>query len=439
MNHPSVLWALDPSRGIRLLAESGWYGLVIVGAVALAVTGAEALYADLANFGKGPILLAWYAVAFPALLLNYLGQAAYVEVHPEAVSNPALFFLLSPGFLRGPLVLLATVSTVIASQALISAVFTLSRQAKSLDLFPPFVTRHTNSKIREQIYIPTVNFMLAAACVLLVAIFRSGSSLANAYGVAVTGAMAVTSVLWGAVMFSRPGASRWKISVILVLLLTLDLSLFVSCVTKFLAGGYMPFGFAVAIMLLMFIWNRGRQLINKSMKGSLSPVELGKQLAARPGPRVPGTRVYITRERTPEHAIHSIQQFERRTGSASETLVILMLPATWSDPHKVDGVPQITRHEGGLWEITAPHGYMVDADAPLSLEAASKASKGEFTYDPSKIFYIFPKEFLDPEGRGLMPVWQRKIFAFLVRNVVLPDSLKIPAENLIVYFAYIKS
>lgn len=436
--HPSVLRALDPSLGGALLLSGGWQALVIMGAVALAVTGAEALYADLANFGKGPILRAWYLVVLPALILNYLGQAAYLDSHPGAAAQTGLFFLLCPMPLRGALVVLATMATVIASQALITAVFTLCRQAKSLDLFPPFLTRHTNSRVREQIYIPTINFLLGLACVLLVAFFRTGSSLANAYGVSVTGAMAVSTILWGAVMFSRAGESRWKNGLILCSLLLLDMVLFVSCMTKFLAGGYIPFCFALVIMQLMFIWWRGRKLIGESMRNGISPKELGTLLDSSPLPRVSGTRVYLTRERTPEHSVASILEFQRRTKSVAEKVVILMLPSTWSDPRQIIGDPSVQCHAGGVWEISVPHGYMVDANAPESLRAASDASGGAFTYDPEDTFYIFPKEIPSPEG-GRLPAWQRRIFSFVVRNVVLPDALHIPADKLIVYFSYVRA
>lgn len=437
--HPSVLRALDPAKGIFFLASSGWHGLAIMGAVALAVTGAEALYADLANFGKGPILTAWYAVALPSLMLNYLGQAAFLEAHQADATQAGLFFLLCPMILRGPLVILATVATVIASQALITAVFTLSRQAKSLDLFPPLLTRHTNSKIREQIYIPTMNFTLGLSCVLLVVFFKTGASLANAYGVAVTGAMVVTSILWATMMFSRSDESRWKTALILFALLSLDLILFVSCMTKFFLGGYIPFCFAMAVMILMFTWNRGRKLIGEAMEGSPTPEEFGKLLAAQDIPRVPCTRVYVTREKSHEHSIYSIREFQRRSGSSAETVVILMIPSTWSNPNHAIGDPVLKRHDGGLWEITVPHGYMVDADVPASLHAASAMSGGMFHFDPDNTFYIFPKEFMSPEEKFPMPSWQRRIYAFIVRNIVLPDALKIPADKLLVYFSYIRT
>ena len=437
-HHPSVLWALDPHLGLTLLAQSGWHGFAIMGAVALAVTGAEALYADLANFGKGPILTAWYGIALPSLLLNYLGQAAYLDINPSASSNTGLFFLLCPMSMRGPLVLLATAATVIASQALISAVFTLVRQGKSLDILPPFLSRHTNSRVREQIYIPAINFILGLCCILLVAVFRTGSSLANAYGVAVTGAMVVTSILWSLVMFSRPDVARWKTVLILCGLLVLDLSLFLSCMTKFFLGGFLPFLLAIGIMILMLTWHRGRQLINEVMKATfIAPEELGKQLAAGNLPRVTGTRVYITRERTPEHSVGSIMEFQRRNKSVAENVVILMLPSNWSDPYAVIGDPVVRKHAGGLWEITVPHGYMVEADAPESLRGAAEASGGAFAFDPEDTFYIFPKEFLASDG-GHMPSWQRRLFAFLIRNVgFLVKLMGIPPERLIVYLAYI--
>lgn len=440
VHHPSVLRALDPHLGLALLARSGWHGFAIMGAVALAVTGAEALYADLANFGKGPILTAWYGVALPALLLNYLGQAAYLEVNAAASANTGLFFLLCPMALRGPLVLLATAATVIASQALISAVFTLVRQGKSLDILPPFTSKHTNSRIREQIYIPAINFILGLCCILLIAVFRTGASLANAYGVAVTGAMVVTSLLWGMVMFSRTGVSKKKTVLVLCGLLLLDLSLFSSCLTKFLEGGFLPFFLALGIMTLMFSWYRGRKLINEAMKaGFISPAELGEQLASGTLPRVTGTRVYLTRERTPEHSVGSILEFQRRTKSVADTVVILMLPSNWSDPYEVIGDPVVKQHGGGLWEITVPHGYMVEADAPGSLRAAAEASGGAFTFDPGETFYIFPKEFLASDG-GKMPLWEGRIFAFLVRNVgFLVNLMGIPPERLIVYLAFINA
>jgi len=438
IQHPSVLRALDPSLGIALLARSGWHGFVIMGAVALAVTGAEALYADLANFGKRPILVAWYGIAFPALLLNYLGQAAYLDVNPAASTNTGLFFLLCPMKLRFPLVLLATAATVIASQALISAVFTLVRQGKSLDILPPFISRHTNSQVREQIYIPAINFILGLFCILLIVVFRTGTSLANAYGVAVTGAMVVTSILWGLVMFARKDVARWKTVLILGGLLILDLTLFSSCMSKFLDGGFLPFFLAIGIMALMFSWYLGRKLIHEAMQSVyISPEELGKRLAAESQPRVTGTRVYLTRERTPEHSVGSILEFQRRTKSIAENIVILMLPSNWSDPYEVIGTPTVNKHEGGLWEILVPHGYMVEADAPESLRAAAEASGGAFTFDPADTFYIFPKEFLASDGGRLRP-WQRRIFSFLVRNVgLLVNLMGIPPERLIVYLAYI--
>jgi KUP system potassium uptake protein len=440
VRHPSVLRALDPHLGLSLLAQSGWHGFVIMGAVALAVTGAEALYADMSNFGKGPILTAWYGIALPALLLNYLGQAAYLDVNSSASSNTGLFFLLSPMAMRFPLVLLATAATVIASQALISAVFTLVRQGKSLDILPPFISRHTNSHVREQIYIPSINFILGLFCVLLIAVFRTGPSLANAYGVAVTGAMMVTSTLWGMVMFSRADISRWKTSLILCGLLVLDITLFSSCLTKFFDGGFFPFFLAIGIMSLMFSWYRGRKVINESMKTSfISPEELGRQLAISNLPHVEGTRVYLTREHTPEHSVGSILEFQRRTKSIAQKVVILMLPANWSDPYEVIGKPIVQKHDGGLWEIMVPHGYMVDADAPGSLRAAAAASGGAFSFEPNDTFYIFPKEFLASDG-GQLWQSQRKIFAFLVRNVgFLVNLMGIPPERLIVYLAYINT
>jgi KUP system potassium uptake protein len=444
VRHPEVLMAFDPRQGLGLLARSGWHGLAIVGAVALAVTGAEALYADLSNFGRQPILKAWYYVTFPALLLNYLGQAAYVMHDPAAAKNPSLFFLLCPidkhvPQLRGLLVLLATAATIIASQALISAVFTLVRQAKSLSLLPPFLSRHTNSLVREQIYIPTINFLLGSACVFLIVVFQTSNSLANAYGVAVTGAMAVTSLLWASVMFSRPDVSPWRTGIILAGLLVLDLSLFISCLTKFFQGGYMPFCLAVVIMGVMFSWYRGKMLIDREIsRDIISPKQLGDDLEKSGILRVGGTRVFITRESKPHHSVASILKFHERTKDASDTIVILMLPSTWSNPHQVIGDPVVKKHAGGLWEITVPHGYMVESDAPASLKAAMEASGGEFSYDPEDVYFVLPREYL-AACRCYALQWQKRLFNFFVRNVgAHVNIMKIPPKILIGYLAYIE-
>ena len=208
--------------------------------------------------------------------------------------------------------------------------------------------------------------------------------------------------------------------------------------SKFLDGGFLPFFLAIGIMALMFSWHLGRKLIHEAMQSVyISPEELGKRLSVESQPRVTGTRVYLTRERTPEHSVGSILEFQRRTKSIAENIVILMLPSNWSDPYEVIGTPTVKKHEGGLWEILVPHGYMVEADAPESLRAAAEASGGSFTFDPADTFYIFPKEFLASDGGRLRP-WQRRIFSFLVRNVgLLVNLMGIPPERLIVYLAYI--
>jgi len=278
---PEVVKAFDPREGLWLLTHAGWGAWAIVGAVVLAVTGAEALYADLGHFGRIPILRAWRFVVFPSLILNYLGQAALVLRHPESVKSSTLFFLLVPdGPLRAGMVILATLATVIASQALISAVFSLTSQAMDLGFLPRFFVRHTNSKIRGQIYIPLVNFILAAICLFLVIAFRKSSALANAYGIAVTGAMVVTTITFGAVMLCREDMPRWQSYPIIGGLLCLDVSLFGSCLTKLFEGGFVPVLLAFATGAIMLTWRRGRLLLRKTMKfGSVSVDELGRRLA----------------------------------------------------------------------------------------------------------------------------------------------------------------
>ena len=274
---------------------------------------------------------------------------------------------------------------------------------------------------------------------LLILVFKTSNSLANAYGVAVTGAMAVTTIIWGAFMFSRRDVPKWRTALIIAGLLSLDLSLFASCLTKFFQGGYMPFGIALVIMGVMFSWYRGRELLGNMMtRGIVSTEQLGKDLEASDLVRVGGSRVFLSRESTPEHSVASILEFHRRTKDISENIVILMLPSTWANPHQVAGIPEVKKHEGGLWEITVPHGYMVDADAPGALRAAVTASGGEFSFDPNDVFFIFPKEYL-AACSCYLPRWQKRTYNFLARNVGIHVNLmRIPPKILIGYLAYIE-
>ena len=431
-----MLVAFNPMEGIHLLAAGGWGAWAIVGAVVLAVTGAEALYADLGHFGRKPILRAWRWVVFPSLILNYLGQAALVIRDPSAAANPNLFFLMVPdGGLRTAMVVLATAATIIASQALISAVFSLSNQAMDLGFLPRFFVKHMSTSMRGQIYIPLVNYVLGAVCLFLVIAFRQSSALANAYGIAVTGAMVVTSIVFGMVLLAKAEVPAWQALMLLAGLLCLDIPLFASCLSKLFDGGFVPVILAGGAGAVMMTWRRGRRLIRKAMRyGTISVGELGERLENERFLRVPGTAVFVVRRPNPEHAVAGILEQYRRVKVLAERLVILLLDPEWQDPGETTGPVSVTGYAGGLWLVRATHGYMVEPDVPAMMRKAVEQSQGSLPLDAGDCFFVVAREHIVSCPEKMMPAWQRHLFAFMSRNVVPgPNYLNIPGDRLVLY------
>src|SRR6202045_2788238 len=287
---PGILWALNPFHGVYFLLHHGMIGLVTLGAVFLAVTGAEALYADLGHFGRGPIQLAWLCLVLPSLALNYLGQGALVYAHPQAIENP--FFLMYPDWALIPMVVLATAATVIASQAVITGAYSLSSQAIQLGLLPRLEVRHTSATLAGQIYMPRVNTLLLTAVLLLVALFRSSSALASAYGIAVTGTMVVTAmmafvVIWRGWKWSLPAAAA-----LMAPFLVVDLTFLTANLLKVVEGGWVPLALGMMLMIVMYTWRRGtRLLFEKTRRQEMSLNGLVAMLERKPPETVPGTAV----------------------------------------------------------------------------------------------------------------------------------------------------
>lgn len=431
---PGVLAALNPWLAIETLARGGWGSWALVGAAVLAVTGAEALYADLGHFGRPAILRAWRFLVFPALVLNYLGQAALVLQSPDAAANSNLFFLLVPnGHLRGAMVVLATAATVIASQALISGVFSLASQAMDLGYLPRLFVRHTSAVTRGQIYIPVVNFLLAALCLMLVFSFRTSESLASAYGIAVTGAMAITSVAFFMVKKNQPGARLGRWLAVLAGLLVLDLSLFGASLTKLEGGGFVPILIALAVTLVLLTWSKGRSLVHAAIqKSACAPAELARRLASGDTPRVPGTHVFVLRMASPDYGVARVLEQRRRNQVLPQAVVILELEADWHDATAAVGAIEATPLPAGLWQVRATHGYMVEPDVPMILEKARVEHGVELPAGP--VFYFLCQEIIQTCTRRQMRHWEKLLFGFLSRNVLPgPDYLSIPPDQLIVY------
>ena len=431
---PEVLQALNPVHGARLLATGGWGAWALVGAVVLAVTGAEALYADLGHFGRKPIVAGWRLIVFPSLILNYLGQAALVMKNPANATETNLFFLMMPeGHLRGALVVLATAATIIASQALISGVFSLASQAMDLGYLPRFYVRHTSAETRGQIYIPVLNSLFGIACILLVLGFRTADALAGAYGIAVTGAMAVTSAAFFVVLRAEPGVSRvWSV-LVLMGLLSLDLPLLGACLTKIADGGIVPLALALAVAAVMLTWRKGRDLVHGHLLANpLGTQELADKMAAESFRRVPGTQVFVMRQIDPEFAVARILEQYRRTQVLPENVVILLLDAGWGNPFAEAENITIKKHAAGLWEASARHGYMNEPDVPLILQKCAEQA-GESGWK-TPVFHILAQELIVTCSNKQMRRWEKKLFGFLSRNVLPgPDYLSIPADSLIIY------
>ena len=311
ISNPTILLALNPFYGLTFLFGHGVTGLVTLGAVFLAVTGAEALYADLGHFGRAPIQFAWLIVVFPALALNYLGQGALVLAHPEAIKNP--FFLLYPEMLRLPMVLLATVATVIASQAVITGAYSLTRQAIALGLLPRLEVRHTSAEHEGQIYMPHVNLALLMGVLLLVALFRSSSALASAYGIAVTGTMVVTAIMAFIVVRRVWGWSLPATVALITPFILVDSTFLTANLLKVVEGGWVPLALASVMMVIMYTWRRGSKLLFDKTRRQETPLDaLVAMLEKKPPLRVPGTAVFLTSDpiSAPSALLHSLKHYK---------------------------------------------------------------------------------------------------------------------------------
>lgn len=432
---PQVLLAVNPWSAIELFLKSPGSALPIVGAVVLAVTGAEALYADMGHFGRRPISRAWGYIVFPCLALNYLGQTAFILVNVQGPVDPNLFFLMAPhGLPRILLVCLATAATIIASQALISGVFSLSAQAIDLKYLPRLEVRHTSPTEPGQVFMPSVSLLLATTTLLLVFIFRTSEALAAAYGLAVTGAMAITSFAYCLVMRRSWGRPLWLSVVVLIALLALDLPLFIACMTKFFDGGFVPILIACAVGFVMFSWRRG-YLAAAEIVGQDVPTlpEFSKQLEAGEFHRVPSTSVTVLREENEMYAVAANLEHYRRNKAFAERLVVLYLVANWRHAVAEAHAVRVQEYPGNVWTVLAKHGYMREPDVPRVMRLAERASKGRFVFDPENTMYVIPhKVIYEHSGSKLGPL-QRKVFAFLSKVVLpSPEYLNIPADRLVI-------
>jgi KUP system potassium uptake protein len=423
---PSVLRAVSPVHAGLFFAHNGLHGALVLAAVFLVVTGTEALYADMGHFGRRPIRLAWFAVTLPALLLNYFGQGALLLANPDAAHHP--FYRLAPSGLLYPLVAMATLATIIASQAVISGAFSLTRQAVQLGYCPRIPVTHTSSDEQGQIYIGPINWGLMVACCGLVLGFGASTHLAAAYGMAVTTTMVITTILFYILARQRWHWSRLAAGSLAALFLTFDLAFLGANVIKIEHGGWFPLVVAVAAFAVMSTWRRGRQVLGRRLRETALPLEFFlSDLETTEIMRVPGTAVFMTGDPvgTPHALLHNV----RHNRVVHDQVVLLTV-----DTAEVPFVPRRERIEvehlrHGFCRIVAHYGFMQDPNVPAALLLASSE---EFPIEPMKTTYFVGREKLIPAGKSGMARWRERLFALLSRNAAGATSFfRIPPNQVV--------
>ena len=421
--NPTVLLAVNPLYAVRFIALDGLRGFLILASVFLAVTGAEALYADMGHFGRKPIRLAWLYVAMPALLINYFGQGAALLGDPSAVDNP--FYRMVPDWATLPMVILATLATVIASQAVISGAFSLTCQAIQLGYLPRMKIVHTSGQEKGQVYLPVVNWSLLASVVLLVLGFQSSNNLAAAYGLAVSGTMLTSTLLFGLVMVLIWRVSALKAYSLLALLLSVDLLFMAANATKILHGGWFPLTIGIAAFVLLTTWKRGRGLLLKSVEADAMPVELFLKSLSERALRVPGTAVYLTVSDSgvPRALLHNL----KHNKVIHERVVFLTV--TTEDRPTVPASERITVQPigGRVYRACIRYGFTDNPDIPAAL-----ASSHPVTFDLMDTSFFLNRETIIPSRRPGMALWREHLFSWMSRNAATAmDFFRLPPNRVV--------
>ena len=412
----AILSALDPRWSLRFFTEHGWGGFPVLGAVVLCLTGVEALYADMGHFGRRPIRVAWYSLALPALVLSYLGQGALLLDHPGAASRP--FFTSVPGWALYPMVALATAATVVASQALIAAAFSMTSQAAQLGYLPRVRIAHTSAEQIGQIYLPGLNWTLMLACLMVTLGFRSSSALAAAFGLAVAGTMAITTILFAVVARRR---WRWSLPAVIAvtgILSCIDAAFLGANLLKVAAGGWLPLALAAVVFTLMATWTRGRALLRAQYEGRAIPAEeFVASIAGAPPPRVRGAAVFMqaTSGDVPVALLHNL----KHNRILHETVVMLTV-ITERVPHvSQENRIEVTSLGHGFWRVVGRYGYMEHPNVP---ELMSLASAHGVSLRLSDTSYYLSRETIIPSDLPGMALWRERLFGVMVRNAVAASA-----------------
>lgn len=423
---PAVWGAFNPVHALTFFEANGYMGFVVLGSVVLAVTGGEALYADMGHFGRKPIRLAWFGLVLPSLMINYLGQGAMLLVKPD-VEHP--FFELAPSWALYPLIVLATMAAIIASQALISGAFSITRQAVQLGLAPRIDVQHTSASEMGQVYVPRVNWALMVATVLIVIGFKSSGAIAAAYGIAVTLLMIITVSLFFVVATER---WKWPLPLTALLLgtfLTIEIAFFGANALKIIDGGWLPLAVAIAIFTLMTTWRTGRKIVGERLaQRAVSIPDLFKMMESMKIARVPGTAVYMSGQGAgaPPALVHNLQY-----NKVLHERVVLLNIITLQQPHCSDEERVVVEPLGdGLYNVKLFYGFMEDPDVPHALYAAAKARGMKFDFQD--VVYFLGRQTILVTDRQGMAIWREKLFVLMSRNAVRATAyFRLPPERVV--------
>ena len=430
---PEILWAFNPLRGVAFLYAHGALGFVVLGSVFLAVTGAEALYGDMGHFGRAPIQMAWLGFVLPALILNYLGQGAHIIAHPAAVDDP--YYQLAPPWLLAPMVILSTMATVIASQAVITGAFSLTRQAIQLGLLPRLEIVHTSATQEGQIFIPRVNRILLFGVLALVLTFRSSDALANAYGIAVAGTMVATTALAFFVVWKLWRWPLWGALALVSLFLSIDLSFFIANLFKFLEGGWVPLTLGTTMFVLMWTWVRGSAILAaKTHRDSIPMLDLIKMLAKSKPVRVPGTAIFLTSDpaSAPSSFMHNLKH-----NKVLHERVVMMCVRTENSPRvQAKGRFEVEALSPDFLQVTLHFGYM---ESPRIPQALAQMRKAGLKFDiMTTSFFVGRRNLRAAESSG-MPQWQDHLFIGMTKQASsAPDFFHIPSDRVVELGAQMK-
>jgi KUP system potassium uptake protein len=411
ITRPDVVFAINPLYAVQFFVNNGWAGFVTLASVFLAVTGGEALYADMGHFGRAPIRRGWFVIVLPALVLNYFGQGALLLENPSAISNP--FYLMAPGWLLPILIVLATAATVIASQAVISGVFSITRQALNLGYLPRLRVAHSSEEEIGQVYVPTLNWLLFAGTMTLIIVFQSSSALAGAYGIAISSTMLIDSILVIMLLRVRPQEPRRRlVTGVLGFIVLIEFAFFLSNSLKFDDGGWLPIAVAVLAYVLMTTWQEGRRTLNWLVAKEQMPVRDFLSLIEREPPvRVAGTAVYLASEAggMPRALLNNLR-FNRVLHQRNVLLTFVRPEMPFVSPETRVEIQNLGE---GLCRVIARYGFMESPNVVAALRSAEEAG---VPYEPEQTVYVVGRE--NPVfavGSG-MPLWRKRLFAFMGRN-----------------------